>query len=313
LAKLAEAVGFDSFWVSEHHGSADAYLPSLTIMLAAVAAVTSRIQLATAVVLAPFQHPLRFAEDCVVLDQLSRGRLLVGIGAGWRKEEFRAFGIPTTERVGRTAELAQVCRLAWTHERFSFDGRYFHFTNAAVTPRPVGTLRLLMGGSADSAIARAAQLGDGFIGTPQNRLSEFERQVSVFDAAAREAGRDPAQLAIGFHVNAWISPDGHIPPPVEQAMWHQLGTYAAWHAEDAGLADPPAPLPSLDRELIHQRAMFGTAEDVVSQARPWVDTFGDRELHTVFRLHYPGMRRESAEMAIRQFAERVMPALKGGG
>jgi alkanesulfonate monooxygenase SsuD/methylene tetrahydromethanopterin reductase-like flavin-dependent oxidoreductase (luciferase family) len=61
LAKLAEDVGFDSFWVSEHHGSADAYLPSLTIMLAAVAAVTSRIQLATAVVLAPFQHPLRFA------------------------------------------------------------------------------------------------------------------------------------------------------------------------------------------------------------------------------------------------------------
>jgi len=309
LAGIAEEVGFDSFWVSEHHGAVDSYLPSLTVMLAAVAAVTKRLLLGTAVVLGPFQHPLRFAEDCAVVDQLSRGRLIIGIGSGWRQEEFHAFGIPLAERAGRTTELVKVCRAAWDQERFSFHGRYFAYDNVRVTPKPFGHLTLMLGGRAPAALARAGRLADGYMGTPQNRIAEFRADVGAFDAAARDAGRVAERLSVGFHVNAWVSPDGAMPESVRTAMWHQIGTYMAWHAaEESG--DASSPLPPVDDGLIRARAFAGTPGDVVRQARPWVEEFGQRELHVIVRLHYPGMRRQDAERAMRLFAADVIPALK---
>jgi len=120
LVRLAETVGFDSAWVSEHHGAGDGYLPSLLPMLAAFAAATSRIRLGTGVVLTPFHDPLRLAEDAAVVDQISGGRLILGLGLAWREEEFRMFGQPLSERVVRTVEAIEVLRRAWTGERFSF-------------------------------------------------------------------------------------------------------------------------------------------------------------------------------------------------
>lgn len=98
IAERAEELGFDSLWTSEHHGVSDGYLPSQLVLLSAVAAVTARMRLGTGVLVAPVHEPLRLAEDAAVLDQLSRGRLTLGLGLGWRAEEYRMFGVPA--RVG---------------------------------------------------------------------------------------------------------------------------------------------------------------------------------------------------------------------
>jgi probable F420-dependent oxidoreductase len=310
LARLADELGFDSLWVSEHHVAEDSYLPSALVLLGALAAVTRRIRLGTAVVLAPFHHPLRFAEDCAVVDQLSRGRLMVGLGAGWRQAEFAAFGIPTAERVGRTAELAQICRLAWDQPSFSFHGRFWDFQDVALTPKPFGPLPLLLGGSVPAAAARAGRLGQGFMGTgtPMIQIAGLQSQLDVFDEAARAAGKNPAELTVGFHVNAWVARDGRLPDDVQQAMWNQIGRYALWHAQDGGSTDTE--LPPLDEAEIRRRAWVGTPDQVVAAARPWVEAFGQRDLHIVFRLHYPGLPMQAATEAVQLFAAEVIPALE---
>src|SRR5215212_11128311 len=113
ILSLTEAIednGLDSAWVSEHHFSGDGYLPGLVPMLSAMAARTARIELGTGVILAPFHDPIRLAEDLAVADQISGGRVICGLGIGWRDEEFRAFGIPVSQRVRRMAELTEILR-----------------------------------------------------------------------------------------------------------------------------------------------------------------------------------------------------------
>src|SRR6266511_2806622 len=105
MVRLAETLGFDSAWISEHHGAGDGYLPSLMPMLAAMAAVTERVRLGTGVLLTPFHDPLRLAEDAAFVDQLSGGRLILGLGLGWREEEFRMFGQQPNERVRRAGRI----------------------------------------------------------------------------------------------------------------------------------------------------------------------------------------------------------------
>src|SRR5919197_4471966 len=165
LVRLAEALGFESAWVSEHHGAGDGYLPSLLPMLAAFAAATERIALGTGIVLTPFHDPLRLAEDAAVVDQLSGGRLILGLGLGWREEEFRMFGQPVSERVARTVEAVEILRRAWTAERFSFQGRIHSYDRVLVTPPPSRAegIPIYIGGHRQQAVRRAGEIGDGYI------------------------------------------------------------------------------------------------------------------------------------------------------
>src|SRR5436190_8776335 len=165
LVRLAETLGFDSAWVSEHHGGGDGYLPSLLPMLAAFAAATERMKLGTGVLLTPFHDPLRLAEDCAVVDQLSNGRLILGLGLAWREEEFRMWGQQPRERLLRTVETIEVLRRAWTGERFSFEGKHYRYDRVLITPTPAqeGGVPIWLGGFADAAVRRAGRIGDGYI------------------------------------------------------------------------------------------------------------------------------------------------------
>jgi probable F420-dependent oxidoreductase len=314
LVRLAETLGFDSAWTSEHHGSGDGYLPSLLVMLGAFAAATDRIRLGTGVILTPFHDPLRLAEDAAVVDQLSGGRLILGLGLGWREEEFRMFGQPMSERVRRTTEAVEILRRAWTGQRFSFDGRIHSYDRVKLTPPPAqeGGVPIFLGGSTEAAVRRAGRISDGYIRT-RSSLEDSRHALAWAEAGAMEAGKDPADLGFAQLQSAfvWDDTEGAWKRSIEGAR-HHLGVYTAWaEGDDTPERDTLQPRAPED-DAIRHIVFTGTTEEVARRMRPLVEAFGvRREFHLIVRLHYPGMPFDVAARAMELFAEGVLPVLKG--
>lgn len=191
LARASEDAGFDAFWVSEHHGWPDGYLPSPLIALAVAASATTTISLGTGVVIAPLHDPIRLAEDAAIVDQLSGGRLVLGLGVGYLDAEYRTFGVAPSSRGRRTTETVEILRTAWRGQTFSFDGSVISLDAVRVTPTPIGDdgIPIWLGGYADAALKRAADLADGHLvgrGTPEivgraaAALADCERRPFTF-------------------------------------------------------------------------------------------------------------------------------------
>jgi probable F420-dependent oxidoreductase len=313
MARLAEMLGFDSAWVSEHHGAGDGYLPSLLPMLAAMAAVTERMQLGTGVMLAPFHDPLRLAEDSAFVDQLSGGRLILGLGLGWREEEFRMFGQPMNERLRRTAETIEILRRAWTGQRFSFEGRHFAYDRVQVTPRPFreAGVPIYVGGMSDRAIRRAGRIGDGYIRT-RSDPDTWHPALALAEQGAREAGKDPAALGYAQLQNAFPWDDAESGwEIIKEGAAHHLGVYTGWAegsdtpGRDFFISPPPA-------DVLRHVNPTGTPREIASFLRGAIAPFRDRrEFHLIVRLHYPGLGFDTASRAIELFGEQVLPTLKG--
>jgi len=313
LARLAETLGFESAWVSEHHGSGDGYMPSLLPTLAAFAAATEHIKLGTGVMLTPFHHPTRLAEDAATVDLISGGRLILGLGLGWREEEFRMFGIPISERVQRTTETIEILRRAWTGRRFSYQGKIFSLDQVLVTPPPAqeGGPPIWLGGSVEAGIRRAGRLADGYIRTRGGDVEKMRLDIHIAEEAAKAAGRDPSSLAFAQLQNAFAWDDGDAWEVVGRYVGNQLGIYRGWDkgGDTPGtgfVLDPP------DEKTMRWMTPAGTPQEVAHVLRPMVEAFaGRKEFHLIVRLHYPGMDFDTAARAMELFAERVIPALKG--
>ena len=177
LAQAAEEAGFDSFWVSEHHGWDDAYLPSPLVLLAALASATNRIELGAGVALAPLYHPMRLASNVAVVDQLSGGRVILGLGLGYIDQEFAAFGVDRSSRAGRLADAIEILRLAGTGQPFSYTGRFIALNDVRVTPRVARAsgVPVWLGAYSDVAVRRAGTAADGHLMAAARRTSSRAR------------------------------------------------------------------------------------------------------------------------------------------
>ena len=314
LVRLAETIGFDSAWVSEHHGSSDGYLPSLLPILAAFAVSTQRMKLGTGVMLTPFHDPIRLAEDAAVVDQLSGGRLILGLGLGWREEEFRMFHQPVQERVKRTVDTVEILRRAWTGERFSYEGRMYSYDRVKVTPTPAQQPGppIYLGGFTEQAVRRAGRLGDGYIRSRSGGIDEARGGLQLAEEGARGAGKDTRAIGLAQLQNVFVWDEGDAWEVARSGANHQIGTYAAWREghdtpEHDSLEVPDA------ADVARELTPVGSPAEVGRALRPWVEAFGDRdEFHLIVRLHYPGMDFETATHAVELFGEEVLPALKGG-
>jgi alkanesulfonate monooxygenase SsuD/methylene tetrahydromethanopterin reductase-like flavin-dependent oxidoreductase (luciferase family) len=190
-AVLAEELGFDCVWVSEHHFSPDAWNPSPFTFLAAVAARSDRVRLGTYVLLLPLHNPLRIAEDVAVLDNISGGRVDLGVGVGSSPEEFRTFGVPIEGRLGRTFEALRIIERCFAGEPFSHHGKYYDFPDVQMTTTPVQRPGppILVAAMGEQSVSWTARRG-------YHMAAGAGRGHDRYLAALREHGHDPATKQI---------------------------------------------------------------------------------------------------------------------
>jgi alkanesulfonate monooxygenase SsuD/methylene tetrahydromethanopterin reductase-like flavin-dependent oxidoreductase (luciferase family) len=203
MARAAEEVGFDSVWVGDHllyrgdgrpeRGPWDAWA-----LLAGLAGATERVAIGPLVACTAFRRPGVLARMAAAVDELSSGRLVVALGAGWNEPEFRAFGIPFDHRVARFAEAFEIVRRLLAGERVSFAGRYETVSDAVLLPAPARRPPLMVGGTGPRLLAATLPHVDAWniwyewYGNTPEGLAEANRKV---DEAARRAGRDPGAIA----------------------------------------------------------------------------------------------------------------------
>jgi len=212
LACAAEAAGVESLWTVEHvifpSGYRSAYpyddsgrmpmtpdtpLTDPLIWLTWVAAQTSTIRLGTGILILPERNPVVLAKEVATLDALSGGRVELGIGVGWLREEFEALGVPWERRGARTDEYMGAMRTLWGGDEVSFDGEFVSFEAVSSNPKPTnGTVPIIVGGQSEAAARRAGRIGDGFF----PGKGDLAPLLATMGRAAEEAGRDPAEIEV---------------------------------------------------------------------------------------------------------------------
>jgi len=229
MAEWADRLGCVSLTVSEHHGSPDGYLPSPLPMLAAIAARTTNVRLMVAALIVPFYDPLRLAEDLIVLDHLSKGRVDVILAGGYVGSEFEMFGVPIAERAKRVTEAVETLRAAFTGEPFEFRGR-----RVRVTPPPYreGGPALMLGGSSDAAARRAARIADGFIPSIPDVWDAYRDECIKLGRPDPGPGMLPPAHTVALAADAEEGWKAHGP-----FFLHESNAYGKWIA-DSGAPGP---------------------------------------------------------------------------
>jgi alkanesulfonate monooxygenase SsuD/methylene tetrahydromethanopterin reductase-like flavin-dependent oxidoreductase (luciferase family) len=245
----ADELGFDVVGLGEHHCSADGYNPSPLPLACAMAARTQRIKLRTSVLLAPLYDPVKLAEDAAVTQIISNGRLLLGIGAGYRPAEFESFDRQLDDRWQAMGEVCEFLRQAWTGAPFEWKGR-----TRIVTPRPEPFAPpILLGGSSAAAARRAAHIADGWFPPLDERLWTPYREECL-----KLRKPDPGSYPQHGPIFLWVSHD------TEQAwerlfphVLHQIESYNEWTEEAFGKpAGPYASKKSMTLDMIKQSAAY---------------------------------------------------------
>jgi probable F420-dependent oxidoreductase len=277
-----EQLGFDSAWTQENVLSSSPQLSPLEVMTYA-AACTDRMRLGCVVFVSTLHLPVHLAKSIATLDQLSGGRVDVGIGTGGKHRQFAAFGMSRERYVARFSEGVELMKALWTQPRVTFDGEFFQLSDAAMEPKPAQKPHppLWFGANGEPALRRAVRLGDGFFGAGSSPTARFAEQVQIVRGALTEQGRDASDFPIAKRVYIAVDDNGaRARERINAAMEHLYGRRVP-DIEAAAVAGAPAEcaaeiakVAAAGAELILFTTMFDQAEQAARLATDVIPRLG---------------------------------------
>lgn len=302
-----EELGFDSVWMEEHHSVVNHYWPTPLTVLAGFATRTSKVVLGTDILVAPFYHPVRLAEEVAMLDIMSGGRFVLGAAIGYKPDEFAFYGADLEKRGARFAEQLTLMQALWTQDSVSFRGKYYT-VEGRLEPKPLSKPHppLWVGGWGELALTRAATIGDNWIPGPTADLARLLAGKQQFLANRAAAGRTAP-------ITEWpLTRDVIIADSDKQARElaeeHIMVSYRKEYAGgwkhpfiDASIAT------DLDA-LKQDRFLIGGPDQVVRALRPFVEQYG--MTHLICRLFFPGMPHRHILRELELLSQEVMPAFR---
>jgi len=283
-AEHAEALGFQSFWLPESHFTGRAANPAPLLRLAAVAARTQRLRIATTSFLLPVRHPIHVAEEVAVLDRLSQGRVILGVGRGFRSALFAAFDVPSSEKRDRFEVALQVIRDAWRGEPVAWESvGGAEPTPVCLAPRPVQQPHppIWVAAFGPKAVAQAGRLGLPYLASPLEPMARLEENYARHRGALPEAQRG-ARLAVPVMRTIFVSRNASELGRAREALAKQ------------GAALAKASVASIRRnggEDVDAWALVGEPERVQDGIARYREQLG--MTHLIARIHVPGVEREA--------------------
>ena len=298
-----DGLGIDLVWFTEHHFVDDGYLPSWIPVASAMAARTRHVRFSCDVCLLPFNHPIRLAEDLAVLDNISGGRVEVGVGLGYAVHEFRGFGLPVSHRLSYTDEGLEVLTRAFTGERFSFRGKRYDFQDVRITPAYVqpGGPPLWVAALAEAGARRAARFGANLL--PQGPRT---RALDPWHAALAADGRDPAAHRVGIIRSCLVTDDAdrdfapiRVAERRRMALYNQFRAVSGGHGGVAGITD---------EQRIPQGWVVGDLEHCVAAMAAFIREYGLTDV--VCWAVPPGLRPGDMDRHLERYARELVPRLR---
>jgi alkanesulfonate monooxygenase SsuD/methylene tetrahydromethanopterin reductase-like flavin-dependent oxidoreductase (luciferase family) len=294
--ELIRDLGYDSLF-SHHHYLANLQTPQCLPILAHLVPYSGDMRLGIGVYIATLEHPVQLAENFATLDQISGGRLIMGVGAGYREDEFATFGVDHRSRGARFVETVELLKLLWTGEEVTHHGRHFTVESQSLGVRPKQVPRppIWIGANSPKTIARAARIGDAWIASPHLKLRWANGNLAMFKEELERHGFDPGDREHAIVRELYIADsDRAARDEVEPYVRNE---YMAFSNYDAIYADHYG-------EMWEKSFLIGSPETVAEKVAAFAEGGFD---HFVFRCSWPGMPGEMTLRTIERFAEEVMP------
>lgn len=317
----AEALGYSSVWIAEHHFNDYGLCPVPPVLAAYLAARTRALRLGMGVSLLPLHHPVDLAEQLAVLDVVSGGRLDVGIGRGGTLQDYQTFQSDREDSRARVEEGIALIQRSWGGEPFDFAGRFHSAERLHVRPRPVQRPHppLYIAANSEDSVHSAARLGLPTLSSFFVPIEELQRRHQLYREESRALGRSEGEVA-GLERQAWGMRVVHVAPSREDALRAIEAPFMGYQRKMSILRSDSTggTVPgSFNRSLLRLRtfreylddgwALIGTADEVREGLQRYLDATGYQ--HVLLLMALPGLDTSLALRSMRLFAERVAPAM----
>jgi alkanesulfonate monooxygenase SsuD/methylene tetrahydromethanopterin reductase-like flavin-dependent oxidoreductase (luciferase family) len=303
--ELARDVGFDGIAAGHHYLSPPFQTVQNIPLLARLSACAEGMDVCTGIVLLALLNPVQVAEEIATLDVMSGGRVIFGIGLGYRDVEYQAFGVDRAARTARMLEALELVKRLWTEREVTFEGRHFRVSGATSTVRPVQQPHppIWIAANADGAVARAARLGYPWLVNPHAALATIARQWALYQTTMTGAGLAlPSTRPIILEL--CVRPDrDEAVRLAEPFLAAKYLAYAEW-GQDKVLPGSESFRVGFEN-LARDRFILGDPDDVIAELERRIEALGSN--YFFFRLSWPGLENRHALRTIELMGQHVLP------